>query len=548
MIKKNFIYKMILCLLLFLLFYSCTPTPSEIGSQKKAAAQKLLDRGVNALNKGDYKQTIQLWHQAQKIFEAAKHDLGVATCRGSISKVYLYIGQFDKAEYEAGLAVPVMKKYGFKKKMVRYMLARAEALLRMRRLEESKNIYEKAGKQAREIKLKALEAQAVLGIAVNEKESGSYYASMYSLEKAKILAEEGGWTGGIYNVFLNYAEVHRQLGNYFRTLEYIDLASEMVTRMRGKGQAVDWEDVEIVRGSTLWILRDFKNARFVLETVYASLKNKKTGRENRLIEVLGNLGNIYCDLNKGENALDCYEQALVLAEKIHYQIAIDRLNGLIGDLYLKKGNYNKAEIYYEKSGNQIKLCKLMLKADQTHKALNMIQTLINEEKKIGRIGTLFNLYSLEMECYEKSGLPENALLSAYKSLDMFQTLRSRLEDPYRLTFASKAQSPVTHFVGLSLKLHNQGKALAKNMGLGANYMEMAFSISEYLKSRLLLDIMANSFSGRNTQPKVAQNLLKREQEVIDMENNLKKIAHNPKKQLQYPILRDNYLKAKRILQ
>jgi signal transduction histidine kinase/CheY-like chemotaxis protein/HPt (histidine-containing phosphotransfer) domain-containing protein len=167
---------------------------------------------------------------------------------------------------------------------------------------------------------------------------GEYDKGLDTLREAQKMAKEYGFDAIKARIYINFGNIHRDLGDLSNASKYYQWALEINEEL---GDELAQASVLISISNLHFDLLDYENA---LDYANRCLEIfKKYEAKNRLISVYHNLGNIYLKKEDNDNALIHFKKSLELTEAntVGHMMA----NSGIGKVYYKQGIFDKARKY-----------------------------------------------------------------------------------------------------------------------------------------------------------------------------------------------------------
>ncbi len=274
---------------------------AQTNNERKAEAEKVMQRGREQLQSSQFTTALQSWQQALLIYREIKDRQGEGKTLLNLGLAYHFLGDYRKAIEYYQQSLPIL----------------------------------------REIKDSKTEGIALYNFGNTYDSLGDYHKAIeYHQQSLKIAQEikdregEGAVFGGLGNAYYS-------LGDYPKAIEYheqhLKIAQEIKYR-QGEGAAFG------NLGSIYNDLGDYPKA------IEYHQKHLKIAQEikNRLSErqALGNLGVVYHSLGNYLKAIEYQQQSLAIAQEIQDRQGEGQSLGNIGSAYLALKDYPKA-IKYE---------------------------------------------------------------------------------------------------------------------------------------------------------------------------------------------------------
>ena len=383
---------------------------------EKAEADKLLQQGIQQFQVSQFREALQSWEKALKIYREIKNRQGEAVSLGNLGNAYHSLGQYKKAiDYH----------------------------------QESLKIKE-------EFKEKEIDCQDPL----------------IRMILCPFLTISGGTTQnsisqGVAASFVSLGNAYYALGQYEKAIEYYKLSLDLSKKINDRqGEANSLGNLGVVYQS----LGQYKKA---IDYHQQSLDIKKeiSDRQGEVAS-LGNLGNAYYSLEQYQKAIEYYKLSLDLSKKIDdRQGEANSLNNS-GEVYQSLGQYEKAIHYYQQSldikknigdrqgiAHSLGGLGLAYKSlGQYQKAIEYYQQSLTITKEIGdRSGEAFSLNNLGVT-YRDNKQPEEAIKKLEESLHIILEMRGSLSRNNRKDFLVANEDTVIFLADLLIQQKQTEKA------------------------------------------------------------------------------------------
>jgi tetratricopeptide (TPR) repeat protein len=460
--------------------------------KEKLRGDNLSNEGSALYKKGQWKESLERWDEALKMFQRIGDACGETRSFGSIGVVYHELGQYEKA----------------------------------------REYYNQALEIARKIEDVADEAKSLNGMGVAYKDLGQYEKAVeyhrQALEikrKIRDIADEAKYLNDI-------GVAYNSLGQYAKALENYGQALELARKIGDVATDVEARSL-IGIGVIYHELGQYEKAR---EEYYEQALEiyRKTGDKKGEVVDLNNIGLAYTDLGQYEKAIEYHLQALEIAQKIDDQKDESASLASIGNLYYIVDLYAEAMEYFKQSLeidrkigyvageahtlNNIGLCYFNLK--QYSKAIETLQKSIKISEQFSDLETAWRSYRGLGEALWKSGKGEEAIAQYKKAVEVIEELyqfTKGFREEERSSMIGKKLHVYKEFIELLLELHKK----SPNKG----YDKEAFIISEKTKSRTFQELMAKAgakivFAGE-VKDETFKKMVEKEQQLIVEITNLR---------------------------
>lgn len=271
----------------------------------------------------------------------------------------------------------------------------------------------------------------------------------------------------------NYGYLLLRLGEYKDSKKYLD--ASLAYR-----EFVD--DTNGIAGSLLHLgllansMGDYTQA---LDHYYRCMEYARLNQEKdpgMMGKVLNNIGAVYMNQNKDEDALKFYRQAVVFKEKAGNKKDLASTYNNIGSIYMSRNDYDSALYYFNISLN------LRKEADD-HRGLGIVYKNMGEcYYKQGDLKTAEEHFNLSLE-YRKKFNDQTGIASTLISLGKLRNNQGRYSEGVRLLLQAdslaKASGSLSHELDAAMELWS----IYRNMGrpdLALNYADVAIKLKDSL--------------------------------------------------------------------
>ncbi|WP_419548256.1 CHAT domain-containing protein [Microcystis sp.] len=443
----------------------------EAEKQRKEA-DKLFEQGVQQYEISQFREALQSWEKALKIYQEIKNRQGEAASLDNLGSAYLSLGQYQKAIdlHEKSLVInrEIVNRQG-----------EANSLNNLGNAYQSRGEYQTAidyHQQSlnirREIKDRQGEAASLNNLGNAYQSRGEYQKAInyhqQSLDITRELDDRSGEASSLNNLGVDY----HLLGQYQKAINYHQQSLEIAEKI---GDLKVQADSLGNSGNVYQSLGQYQKA---IDDHQKSLDiAKKIGDQGSKARSLGNLGNAYQSLGQYQKAIDYHRESLAMARDIGLrQEEGSSLNNL-GVAHYFLGEYEKAIDYLKQTLDIAReIGDLKGEADslgnlgnayrslgQYQKAIEYLQQQLTIAKEIGdRQGEANSLGSLGI---------------AYSSLGQYQKAIEYLQQ--QLTIARE----IGDRAGEALSLNNLGVAYRDNKQPAEAITNLEASLNIYLDMR-----------------------------------------------------------------
>ncbi|MES2284242.1 MAG: tetratricopeptide repeat protein [Bacteroidota bacterium] len=284
-------------------------------SIQKGFAVTYSNIGLIRWRQGEFPQALDFYLKALKIYEELGHKNKIAGIQGNIGGIYLSQGNHTKALGYYFKVLKAFEELGDKNKM----------------------------------------ATAYGGIGNIYGEQTQYLKALDYYFKALKIYEDADDENGMATWFLNIGVVYYHLKDYPKALDYYFKALKIDEKLEDKnGIAYIFTNIGLVyhdqavfnqnsnkKESDLLFLK-------ALDYYFKSLKiNEEFGNKNLIAVTLGNIGSLYTNQNRYEEAEKFLLRSLKIDTSIVFLAHTEETHELLSQLYTKTGNYQKALEHYQ---------------------------------------------------------------------------------------------------------------------------------------------------------------------------------------------------------
>lgn len=500
--------------------------------------------GLVFANQGQYDKAIEYYERSLKIAGEMKDPAGEGRVLNNLGSVYKDWNQYDKAVEHYEKSLKIARSLRDPKSEGRVLNNLGLVNSSWGRFSKAVEYYERSLKINREIKDPAGEGMALNNLGLVHLDWGQYVKAVECFDESLNIERKIKDRRGEGQLLNNLGTVYKDWGQYAKALAYhqqsLAVAKEINDRVT---QAQSLNNLGLVYsdwGQYAKALEYYEKSCFVKK----ELKDRKGEAHS-----LGNQGTLYASWGQYDKAVECYEKALAIfretKERKDEGIALNNLGSLystqgdydkaltsfqsgleiyanigvptagakdlIGNLYLDKGECEKAEPFVKEAGYPRSLGRLALIKQDYSEALIQYGKIRQSTEASRNVDGLFTAYTGLGTAFEGLGENRNAEECYLKAIALTEDLRSTLPKPQRETFFDVRingflrTAPYDGLVRVRIKM---------------NKTVEAFRDSEYTKSRIFAEIMSR-WSESNTFD-IPQDVLTRDKELNDQRAALKK--------------------------
>jgi len=479
---------------------------TEEQKKQKLVADSLYTSGTQNRLKGEYDKAIEFFKPALELYENIGDERGESEILGSYGAVYFNSGKYEEAleYYKAAL---------IKREKVNDMVLTGNTLSSIGSVYfEYYEDFEEALKyldRAEAVRIETGET-AALGRTLQVKagaleEMGQFEQALEYFEKSYELNLISGDKRLAAQAMLHSGQILNTNGKYPEAIDHLEksLAIYRDQKLRqGEGNALSQ------LGFVYSNLGDLNKAIELISEASGILK--ETNDLKGLAGVYNHLGIVLMDAGRYEKALEYYLVSLDISEKLEDNSLLLPAISNIGTLYKEMKDYPRAEEYHLRG---LGICREMnAKVEEVHFLLN----LANDQIMLGKLndakgnydsanGIAKSLNNPDLdwrivvgtaEYYEQMGEYKLAVELNDSALNILEGMRSTIQSKeQKAHLMSSERFAYEDIISLLETLHE------KDMTKG--YDKLSFLYAERSKSRVLLDLLAESTAKINTKPQNA---------------------------------------------
>ena len=409
-------------LLIFFVFFTTNAVKAQIArpdslinllkthNLEDTARVDLLNETAIAIYKNDSIKASQYATEAAELSNKLNFKKGLAQSY-YVTGLSLSYNKSDKLALDYFLkAVKIAEDINYKKGIAASSIACGVSYAAIGNISEASNCYQKALKIASVLKDQSLITRCLAYLSVIYTGKGDYGKALDGYQKILQLLEKKDNKKMRSGIFINIGEIKKYQGNYPQALESYHKALKINEEVNDES-GISLSFINI--GGIYTLQGDYEKA---LDYENLALKIAEKLNDKRLISYCyEEIGNVYLQTNKPE-ALEYFQKALTIVEKLSYQTPILRVSSKIGDFYRARGEYKEALENYSRA----------LKISEE---LSRKRTICETSIKIGSIYLLQKNYAKALEYNQKSLLLANEL----KLLDNRKDIYEQLSEIYAAT-------------------------------------------------------------------------------------------------------------------
>lgn len=289
------------CLFLLVFILSILPASPSL-SGDTSAARELNRRGERFLQKGNYRDAINVFNQM--LDECGSNDYCTGVAKFYIGRAHREIGQYEIA---------------------------------MRFLDDADALFSRLKKPNEHAMVTSSKGKVLAG-------RGEYKAALDLFDQAEEVFKSTDNNKELFLLYNDVAVVYGYLSEYARAVEYLDKAASLIKTTRDSAQLGALNNN---RGLISAKTQQYDDAAKHYE---AALKHyKESGNINGMSVVLNNLGRLAASRSDYQEALEQYKESLRLAREIRNASSEALALNNIGCAQMRRGNYEDALEAFESS-------------------------------------------------------------------------------------------------------------------------------------------------------------------------------------------------------
>ena len=452
------------------------------------AVQKLADQGKDTDKAGKHEEALRLFNDALTLARESKDKAGESLALRRIGNVYWDMAQKPKALEYYNQALPIARAVGDKREESAAIHNIGNFYNNMGQPQKALEYYQQALALYRQTGDTIWEAYTLTSINVSYKALGQPQKGLEILQQAVTLYRQAGNKDGEASMLIaiggNYADTDQPQ----KALENLQPALQLYKRLGNKSGEAG------ALGSIGWVYYRINQRQKALEFMEQALTLfRQLGDKNGEIGTLGSLAVIYENTGQPQKALEVFEPILLLHRQTGDKSGEAWALANIGVIHKGTAQPQKALAFLEpalllfrKIGDRSGEACVLRDMGSVYTVLGQHQKAIEYQAqalplfrqlgdKVGEIGTLNNLAFGEQQLSR----PEQALNYDQQAVVVMEQLRGNVgsQGEARSLFLASNMYIYYHYLNL---LRQSGK------------VEEAFALTQKMKARSLLDLLASS--------------------------------------------------------
>jgi len=446
-------------------------------------------KGNSLYQRGQWKEALKNWTEAQKIYEELGDAAGEAISLNNIGLVYDKLSQYKEALDYYRKSLEIDRRIGYAKGEAKCLLNIGNVYSSLGQYKEALDYHRQSLEISRRIGDVAGESDCLNNIGIVYKSLGQYKEALDYYKQSLEIKRRIGYAAGEASSLNNIGIAYYSLGQYKEALEYHRQSLEIVRKIGDtEGESRSFNNIGVIYSS----LGQYKEA---LEYHRKSLEiNRKIGDVKGEGDNLTNIGVVCYSLGQYKEALDYHRQSLEIKRRIEDVAGESACLTNIGIVYYSLGQYKEA--------------------------IEPFQEAVKISEGLSELETVWKSYRGLGEALWKSGKAEDAVAHYKKAVEVIEELyqfTTGLKEEERSSMIGKKSFVYREFIELLLELHRKQP--------DKGYNKQAFTIAEKSKSRTFQELMAKAgakiaFSGE-VKDETFRKMIEREQQLIGELTNLR---------------------------
>ncbi|MGB3534461.1 MAG: tetratricopeptide repeat protein [Microcoleaceae cyanobacterium] len=357
---------------------------AQTHKERKAEADRLLNQGIQQLNTSQFREALQSWQEALKIYQEIGDRKGEADCLNNLGLVYSNLGEYQKAieyhqqsltikqeigdrngeaaslnnlgntylylgEYQKAIgynqqSLPIFEQIGNRNGEASSLMNLGNAYFSLRLYQKAIEYHQQSLPIFQQIGNRNGEAGSLTSLGLVYRDLGEYQKAIEYYQQSLTIFEQIGNRSGEAVSLDNLGNAYASLGEYQKAIEYHQQSLPIFEQIGNRsGEAVSLDNL----GNAYASLGEYQKA---IEYYRQSLTiTREIGDRNGEANSLNNLGNAYASLEEYNKAIEYHQQSLPIFEKIGNRNGEAASLNNLGIAYRNLGQYQKAIEYYRQS-------------------------------------------------------------------------------------------------------------------------------------------------------------------------------------------------------
>jgi CHAT domain-containing protein/uncharacterized protein HemY len=459
----------------------CCMLPCQSSAQSREEGLALWSDGwkleKSALSKKEIEQALKKYEEALAIFEKVKYDAGIWGVETNLGKVNVMLGRYPKGVEHYQKAIDVGRRTGSVEAEAHGLSGLGGAYFELGSYDKAAQAYNKAldvYKKLGDVKWEGLTLNHVGEVF---RQWGKYSEALEYYQKALDALRRSQSPEGEADALHNMGEIHRLRGQYSRALEYYRTALKTYSEA-GERRHEGIVLADIGEAHTNWG-QYTKGLEYLKQSLNLTSELGLLKEEAR---ALLKIGSVYQTKGNYDDALNSYEKCLEIYKKLG--LPLNAPQKLIGDLYLDKGEVDKAAEFVNVADHPASLGRLNYALGKFPAAKQEYEKLLASAEENQDATDLFTAYVGLGKAYEALEDYEKARDFYSKGMKITEDIRSTLLPSERWSFLEvringfDRSEPAKGMTRVNMKLNKPGQSITSSEATRAR------AFSDHLSERL----------------------------------------------------------------
>ena len=346
-VRSRFLLPLAFCLLPFT-FYLLPSSPrtavAQTNDARQAAADRLLQQGIQQYQTSQFQAALNSWQQALQIYRAIKNRHKEGWALGNLGAAYSSLGNYDKAIEYSQQRLVIAREIKDRNGEVQALSNLGADYLGLRNNAKAVEYLQQHLAITRELKDRRGEGWALGNLGIAYRFLGNNAKAIEYGQQQLAVARELKDRQSEGNALGNLEAAYFLLHNYTKAIDYaqqwLAIAREIKDR-QSEGNALG-----SLGSAYLRLDNDTKGIEYAQQSLAIAREMKDLTGESTALD---SLGGTYLKLGDYAQAIEYAQQWLTVAREMKDRQAEGLALGNLGGAYLKLGNYAKAIEYEEQS-------------------------------------------------------------------------------------------------------------------------------------------------------------------------------------------------------
>ncbi len=407
----------------------------------KIEGDRLHEQGIEQFNTSQFREALQSWEAALKIYQRIGNRQGEAASLGNLGIAYDSLGEYQKAIAFYDQSLEIQRQIGDRQGEAGSLNSLGVVYYSLGEYQQAIAFLQQSLEITRQIGDRQGEAASLNDLGNVYYSLGEYQQAIafqqQSLEIKRQIGDRRGEAGSLGNL----GNAYFSLGEYQQAISFQQQSLEITRQIGDRGG-----DASSLNGlgNVYYSLGEYQKA---IAFYQQSLEiTRQIGDRGGEASSLGNLGNAYSYLGEYQQAIAFYDQSLEIQRQIGDRRGEAASLGSLGNVYDSLGEYQQAIAFHQQS----------LEIDR------QIGDRQGEAASLNNLGVVFL----------KSGQPKEAEIFLRQGIQVQETLRQGLSDNQRISIFETQK--------------NTYNTLQKTL-IALNQPEEALTVSEWGRTRSLIE-------------------------------------------------------------